>query len=88
MLINAELRRCKFFCQRSRHARVCGTSELPAAEYDRLAFHSPELRFTHADGPHGGKFVQNRFIGRSAHLTSRDAAQPNLPEFLDFNAVP
>jgi hypothetical protein len=24
------------------------------------------------------KFVENRFIGSSAHLTSRDAAQPNL----------
>jgi phospholipase C len=34
------------------------------------------------------KFVENRFIGPSAHLTARDAAQPNLLEFFDFNAVP
>jgi len=34
------------------------------------------------------KFVENRFIGSSAHLTARDAAQPNLLEFFDFNNVP
>jgi len=34
------------------------------------------------------KFVENRFLGSSAHLTQRDAAQPNLLEFFDFNAVP
>jgi len=34
------------------------------------------------------KFVENRFIGSSAHLTSRDAAQPNLLDFFDFNKVP
>ncbi len=34
------------------------------------------------------KFVESRFIGSSAHLTARDAAQPNLLEFFDFNAVP
>jgi len=34
------------------------------------------------------KFVENRFIGPSAHLTQRDAAQPNLLEFFDFNKVP
>jgi phospholipase C len=34
------------------------------------------------------KFVENRFIGASAHLTARDAAQPNLLEFFDFNGVP
>ena len=34
------------------------------------------------------KFVENRFIGASAHLTARDAAQPNLLDFFDFNAVP
>jgi len=34
------------------------------------------------------KFVENRFIGGSAHLTARDAAQPNLLEFFDFNSVP
>jgi phospholipase C len=30
------------------------------------------------------KFVENRFISSSTHLTSRDAAQPNLLEFFDF----
>jgi len=30
------------------------------------------------------KFVENRFIGSSVHLTPRDAAQPNLLEFFDF----
>ena len=34
------------------------------------------------------KFVENRFIGPSAHLTNRDAAQPNLLDFFDFNAKP
>ncbi|HTZ58601.1 MAG TPA: alkaline phosphatase family protein [Acidobacteriaceae bacterium] len=34
------------------------------------------------------KFVENRFIGASAHLTARDAAQPNLLEFFDFTDVP
>ena len=34
------------------------------------------------------KFVENRFLGSSAHLTPRDAAQPNLLDFFDFNAVP
>jgi len=34
------------------------------------------------------KFVENRFLGASTHLTARDAAQPNLLEFFDFNAVP
>ncbi len=34
------------------------------------------------------KFVENRFIGNTAHLTPRDAAQPDLLEFFDFNAVP
>jgi phospholipase C len=34
------------------------------------------------------KFVENRFIGPSAHLTNRDAAQPDLLEFFDFNGVP
>lgn len=34
------------------------------------------------------KFVENRFIGSSAHLTSRDAAQPDLLEFFDFTGVP
>jgi phospholipase C len=34
------------------------------------------------------KFVENRFIGPSAHLTSRDAAQPDLLELFDFTNVP
>jgi phospholipase C len=34
------------------------------------------------------KFVENRFIGPLAHLTPRDAAQPNLLEFFDFTGVP
>ena len=34
------------------------------------------------------KFVENRFIGSSAHLTARDAAQPNLLDFFDFQSVP
>ncbi|MGH9607768.1 MAG: alkaline phosphatase family protein [Terracidiphilus sp.] len=34
------------------------------------------------------KFVEGRFIGSSAHLTARDAAQPNLLDFFDFTAIP
>ena len=34
------------------------------------------------------KFVENRFIGSAAHLTLRDAAQPDLLEFFDFNNTP
>jgi phospholipase C len=34
------------------------------------------------------KFVESRFIGSSAHLTARDAAQPNLLDFFDFTNVP
>jgi phospholipase C len=34
------------------------------------------------------KFVENLFIGSSAHLTARDAAQPNLLEFFDFASSP
>jgi phospholipase C len=34
------------------------------------------------------RFVENRFIGSSAHLTPHDAAQPNLLDFFDFNLVP
>ena len=34
------------------------------------------------------KFVESRFIGSSAHLTARDAVQPNLLDFFDFNAKP
>ncbi len=34
------------------------------------------------------KFVENRFIGGSAHLTARDATQPDLLNFFDFNNVP
>jgi len=34
------------------------------------------------------KFVENRFIGPSAHLTQRDAAQPNLLDIFDFAGTP
>jgi phospholipase C len=34
------------------------------------------------------RFVENRFIGPNAHLTARDAAQPNLFEFFDFTNIP
>ena len=34
------------------------------------------------------KFVESRFLGSSAHLTARDAAQPNLLEFFDFTNIP
>jgi phospholipase C len=34
------------------------------------------------------KFVENRFIGSAAHLTARDATQPNLLEFFDFSNIP
>jgi len=34
------------------------------------------------------KFVENRFIGSSAHLTARDAAAPSLLDFFDFTSVP
>src|SRR5205814_1599641 len=34
------------------------------------------------------KFVESRFISPNANLTARDAAQPNLLDFFDFNAVP
>jgi phospholipase C len=34
------------------------------------------------------KFVENRFISSGAHLTNRDAVQPNLLNFFDFTAVP
>jgi phospholipase C len=34
------------------------------------------------------KFVENRFIGSPAHLTNRDAAQPDLLDFFDFTAKP
>jgi phospholipase C len=34
------------------------------------------------------QFVESRFIGASAHLTARDAAQPNLLDFFDFNKIP
>jgi len=34
------------------------------------------------------KFVENRFISSSAHLTNRDAAQPNLLDFFDFANKP
>ncbi len=34
------------------------------------------------------KFVENRFIDANAHLTARDAAQPDLLDFFDFTNVP
>jgi phospholipase C len=34
------------------------------------------------------KFVENRFIGPNAHLTARDAAQPDLLDLFDFTNVP
>ena len=34
------------------------------------------------------KFVENRFIGPTAHLTPRDATQPDLLNFFDFTNVP
>jgi phospholipase C len=34
------------------------------------------------------KFVESRFISPSAHLTNRDAAQPDLLDFFDFTTVP
>ena len=34
------------------------------------------------------KFVEDRFIGNGTYLTNRDAAQPNLLEFFDFNNTP
>ncbi len=34
------------------------------------------------------KFVENRFIGPAAHLTNRDAAQPDLLNFFDFTNAP
>jgi phospholipase C len=34
------------------------------------------------------KFVENRFISSSTHLTNRDAAQPNLLDFFDFTNKP
>ena len=34
------------------------------------------------------KFAESRFIGASAHLTARDAAQPDLLDFFDFARVP
>ncbi len=34
------------------------------------------------------KFVENRFIGPNAHLTQRDAVQPNLLDFFDFTDKP
>lgn len=34
------------------------------------------------------KFVENRFINSTTSLTMRDAVQPNLLEFFDFNNIP
>jgi phospholipase C len=34
------------------------------------------------------KFVESRFIGSDAHLTARDAVQPDMLEFFDFVNIP
>jgi phospholipase C len=34
------------------------------------------------------RFVEDRFIGNHIYLTARDAAQPSLLEFFDFNNIP
>lgn len=34
------------------------------------------------------KFVENRFLGSTVHLTNRDASQPDLLDFFDFTAKP
>ncbi len=34
------------------------------------------------------RFIENRFLGANAHLTARDAAQPNLLDFFDFQNPP
>jgi phospholipase C len=34
------------------------------------------------------KFVESRFISPNAHLTARDAVQPDLLDFFDFTAAP
>ena len=34
------------------------------------------------------KFLEDRFIGNKKYLTARDAAQPNLLDFFDFQKVP
>jgi phospholipase C len=34
------------------------------------------------------KFVESRFLGPSVHLTARDAVQPDLLEFFDFDTTP
>jgi phospholipase C len=34
------------------------------------------------------KFVESRFIAPTAHLTNRDAAQPDLMDFFDFTGIP
>jgi phospholipase C len=34
------------------------------------------------------RFVENRFIDGSPHLTARDAAQPDLLDFFDFDTIP
>jgi hypothetical protein len=34
------------------------------------------------------KLVETRFLGAQAHLTLRDAKQPDLMDFFDFTNVP
>ena len=69
---------------------ICGAAWIPAAEHYYLAVHEEALRVAYADGSHPAviKFVENRFIGSTTHLTPRDAAQPNLLEFFDFSTPP
>jgi phospholipase C len=34
------------------------------------------------------KFIEDRFIGNGKYLTARDAAQPSMLDFFDFNSAP
>ncbi len=79
-----------------------GPNEDAAAEYGfaaQLGFRVPNMIISPFTIPHYVghtpmdhtaviKFVENRFIGPSANLTKRDAAQPNLLDFFDFTSPP
>ena len=78
------------------HSADAATAEGFAAQ---LGFRVPNLiisPFTrkhyvgHAPMDHTAilKFVENRFIGPNANLTSRDAVQPSLLDFFDFTNTP
>ena len=60
------------------------------AEHSDIPIHPAALCLAHSDGPYGDHQVCRRTdsSGPSAHLTARDAAQPNLLDFFDFSAVP